>query len=830
MERKTLFADVLLPLPLSGYFTYRIPFDLNDAVKPGQRVVIQFGKKKIYTALVRQIHEMPPSTYAVKYILSVLDSEAIVNEKQFLLWEWIANYYMCTIGEVMNAALPPAFKLASESRIVINPYFDGDYSQFNEYEMLVAEALVSKESLTVSEVTDITGLQKIIPLIKTLIEKGVIITEEEITERYKPKIETYIRLSEAFANEKALNDIFDKLEKKAFRQLQVLQAFLQFTGYFQTFDNELKKSELLKNPDFSDAQIKSLVKKGVFEIFEKEQSRLEGADAFSSVDDIVLSEQQLTAYNAINQGFEKKSVVLLHGVTSSGKTEIYIKLIDDAIKQGKQVLYLLPEIALTAQIINRLQKFFGNKAGVYHSKYSENQRVEVWNNVIFASQGVDNENHSIIIGARSALFLPFDNLGLIIVDEEHDSSYKQYDPAPRYNARDAAIYLAAMHEAKTILGSATPAVESYFNALTQKYELVEISDRYGNMELPEILIADLKMETRQKTMRSHFSSLLIKHIDDALAKKQQVILFQNRRGFSLRLECDSCHYMPECKNCDVTLIYHKHQNQLRCHYCGYATRIPEKCPDCGSSGIMMKGFGTEKIEEDLAIIFPEAKIERMDLDTTRSKNAYRRIISDFEDRKIDILVGTQMVTKGLDFDNVSVVGILNADNMISYPDFRSYERSFQMMAQVSGRAGRKGERGKVIIQTYNPHHEIIKNVINTDYLAMFNSQISERKTFKYPPYFRLIKITLKHKESDILNKAATEFATTLRKAFDKRVLGPEFPMVSKIKNMYLKDILIKVEREANLKQAKEQLKYIIENFKKTDKYSQIRLVIDVDPV
>ncbi|MFZ4401255.1 MAG: replication restart helicase PriA [Bacteroidales bacterium] len=830
MERKTLFADVLLPLPLPGYFTYRIPFDMNNLIIPGQRVVIQFGKKKIYTALVRRVHEKPPETYRVKYILSVLDSEAIVNEKQFLFWEWMADYYLCHVGEVMNAALPPAFKLASESRIVINPDFDGDYSQLNEYEMLVAEALVSRESLTVSEVTEITGLQKIIPLIKTLIEKTVIITEEEITERYKPKIELYIRLCDSFANENALMSLFDKLEKKAFRQLQILQSFLHLTGYFQTFDNELKKSELMKNPDFSDIQIKSLVKKGVFEVFEKEQSRLEGSEAYSSVDEIVLSEQQSIAFDSIHLGFEQKSVVLLHGVTSSGKTEIYIKLIDEVLKQGKQVLYLLPEIALTTQIINRLQKYFGKKAGIYHSKYSENQRVEVWNKVILAAHGIDNENHSILLGARSALFLPFDNLGLIIIDEEHDTSYKQYDPSPRYNARDAAIYLATMHSAKTLLGSATPAIETYFNALTNKFQLVEINERYGNMKLPEIIIADLKTETKQKTMQSHFSSLLIKHIDEALLKKQQVILFQNRRGFSLRIECDSCHYMPECKNCDVTLIYHKHQNQLRCHYCGYSCRIPEKCPDCGSTALLMKGFGTEKIEEDLSIIFPYASIERLDLDTTRSKNAYRRIITDFEDQKIDILVGTQMVTKGLDFDNVNIVGILNADNMISYPDFRSFERSFQMMAQVSGRAGRKGERGKVIIQTYKPNHEVIKNVINNDYLSMFNSQIIERQTFKYPPFYRLIKITLKHKDADILNKIAAEFAITLRKSLNKNILGPEFPMVSRIKNMFLKDILIKIDRESSLKQVKGKIRIIIENFRQNSKNAQIRLSIDVDPI
>jgi primosomal protein N' (replication factor Y) len=830
MERITLFADVLLPLPLAGYFTYRIPFELNDAVSQGKRVVVQFGKKKIYTALVRKIHEKPPANYAVKYILAVLDNDAIVNEKQFQLWEWIATYYLCTAGEVMNAALPPAFKLASETSIVMNPDFDGDFSLLNEYEILVTEALISRQSLTVSEVSEITGLQKIIPLLKTLIEKNVIYTEEEIAERYKPKIETYIRLSDRYTQENQLTEIFNQLEKKAFRQLQLLQRYLQLTDFFHVFKNEIKKSELIKNTEFTDAQIKSLQKKEVFEIFDKIESRLQENDATSTADSIVLNEAQQTALNDIKKGFDEKAVVLLHGITSSGKTEIYIKLIDEIINQGKQVLYLLPEIALTAQIINRIQKIFGNKAGIYHSKYSENQRIEIWNKVVSNSRQTNNENYSIIIGARSSLFLPFDKLGLIIVDEEHDNSFKQYDPSPRYNARDAAIYLAGMHGAKTILGSATPAVETYFNSLINKYHLVEITERYGGMELPLILIADLKQETRQKTMRSHFSSLLISHIDEALVKKQQVILFQNRRGFSLRLECDSCHYTPECKNCDVTLIYHKHQNQLRCHYCGFATHIPEKCPDCGSTALLMKGFGTEKVEEDLAIIFPEAKIERMDLDTTRSKFAYTRIISDFEEGKIDILVGTQMITKGLDFNNVGVVGILNADNMINFPDFRSFERSFQLMAQVSGRAGRKGERGKVIIQTYKPQHEVIKNVVNTDYLAMFNSQLNERKKFKYPPYYRLIKITLKHKDAEFLNKAAAAFAKELRKSFDKNVLGPEYPIVSRIKNMFLKDILLKIEREHNLTSSKNRLNQIIDEFKKSDKSKQIKLIIDVDPL
>ena len=830
MERTTLFADIILPLPMPGYFTYRIPYDMNAQVMVGQRVVVQFGQKKIYTGLIRRLHENVPSGYTIKYIVSILDVVPIVNEKQFQFWEWIADYYMCNPGDVMHAALPPAFKLASESKVVINPDFDGDYSTLNQNEYLVAEALLSRDSITVNEISNLTGLLKVIPLLKTLIEKGVVLTLEEISERYKPKVETYVSLSEKYQDQNNLHKLFDELEKKSFKQLQMLQLFMQATNFFKDFKNEMKKSELLKLPDISSAQLSALIKKEVFYLVEKEESRLIDSDAYSSADDIILSPKQEEAYLKIKEGFAEKPVVLLHGVTSSGKTEIYIKLINEMIKAGKQVLYLLPEIALTTQIIFRLQKYFGDQAGVYHSKYNEHERVEIRNKIIKASDDKSDHKYKIIIGARSAIFLPFDNLGMIIVDEEHDSSFKQYDPAPRYNARDAAIYLSQMHNATTLLGSATPAVESYYNALTKKYNLVEITERYGGIELPQILIANLKEEMRMKTMKSHFSSLLIKNIDEALTAKQQVILFQNRRGFSLRLECDVCNYMPECKNCDVTLIYHKHKNLLMCHYCGYSTRLPEVCPACGSKSILMKGFGTEKVEDELSIIFPEAKIERMDLDTTRSKNAYRRIINDFEDRHIDILVGTQMVTKGLDFDNVGVVGILNADNMLSYPDFRSFERSFQLMAQVSGRAGRKNTQGKVIIQTYNPMHPIIGNVIHTDYISMFNNQLKERKTFKYPPFHRLIKVTLKHINPDLLNEASTYLANQMKKAFAKRVLGPEFPIVSRVKTLYLKDILLKIEKEISINQAKETLKAIItNNFSKIEKYKSIRIVIDVDP-
>lgn len=829
MERITLFVDILLPLPLPGFYTYRVPYEMNDLVAVGKRVVVQFGKKKIYTAIIRKIHQIPPDYQSIKYILAILDTEAVVNEKQLKFWDWISQYYICNTGDVMNAALPPAFKLASETSIVINPLFDGDFSTLTENELLVAEALITKVSLTVTEVSEITGLQKIIPLLKTLVEKAVILTEEEITETYKPKMLTYVKLTELYLSEEKIKQLFDQLEKKAFKQLQLLQFFLQATNYFSDFKNEIKKKDLLKNPDFTEAQLASMLKKGVFEVFEKPESRLEFTEAVNTVDDIVLSDIQQNALESVQNAFKDNKTVLLHGVTSSGKTEIYIKLIEETINKGKQVLFLLPEIGLTTQIINRLQRFFGKKVGVYHSKYNENQRVEIWNKVIYISNDDESESYKIILGARSAMFLPFENLGLIIIDEEHDSSFKQYDPSPRYNARDAAIYLSTLHKANVILGSATPAIESYFNALGGKYHLVELAERYGGVQMPEILLADLKMETKQKTMHSHFSSLLLKNIENALAKKQQVILFQNRRGYSLRLECDSCHYVPECKNCDVSLIYHKFQNQLRCHYCGYSIRIPEKCPDCSSTALLMKGFGTEKVEDELQIIFPDAKIQRMDLDSTRTKNAYRRIISEFEERKIDILIGTQMVTKGLDFDNVAIVGILNADTMLTFPDFRAYERSFQLMAQVSGRAGRKGERGKVIIQTYKPQHAVISYVIYNDYQNLFNSQLIERKKFKYPPFYRLIKFTLKHKEPEILNSAAAELSKSLRFVFDKRVLGPEYPLVSRVKNLYLKDILLKLERETNLQKAKEQIQYATDKLKKNEKYSQLRIVIDVDP-
>jgi|AntAceMinimDraft_17_1070374.scaffolds.fasta_scaffold01904_3 primosomal protein N' (replication factor Y) len=830
MERITLFVDVLLPLPLSDLFTYRVPFKMNDFIKKGQRVVVQFGRQKIYTALIVNIHQKPPENYTIKYILSVLDAKPVVNEYQFKLWKWISSYYMCTLGEIMNAALPSALKLESETKISIDPSFDKDYSLLNEKEYLIAEALENRKILTITEISEIANQKKIMPLIKSLIEKNVVSVEEKIYDSYKPKIKIFVRLKKDYDDENNLKQVFDTLNKRAYKQLQLLMSYITISKRYSKNPVEVTRAELLKNANASSVQMNELIKKGIFEIYQKQVTRLKQYEhALTNV--INLNEYQTKAFDEIKEHFKEKNVVLLHGITSSGKTEIYIKLIKEVIKQGKQVLYLLPEIALTIQIINRLRKYFGDKVGVYHSRFNKNEKLEIWNNVLNTnSDKINKSGYQIILGPRSAIFLPFSKLGLVIVDEEHDGSYKQQDPAPRYNGRDTAIYLAYLHNAKTLLGSATPCIESYYNTQMNKYSLVELNKRYGGIQLPEISVVDLKKERLHKKMKSDFSSVLLENIKTALENNEQIILFRNRRGFSLRLECEDCGWMPQCKNCDVTLTYHKYYNRMRCHYCGYSTKIPEKCPYCGSTNIKMKGFGTEKIEEELPVFFKNAHIARMDLDTTRLKNAYQQLIYNFEDHKIDILVGTQMVTKGLDFDNVGVVGIMNADNMLSFPDFRAFERSFQQLAQVSGRAGRKKKRGKVIIQTYNPKHIVVQNVINNDYLAMYKHQIFERKNFNYPPFYRLIKLTLKHKDPQTLNYAAKELAERLRNVFGKLVLGPEYPMVTRIKNLFLKNIIIKLNNNSPISKSKLKLSEQIKIFNKNSNYKGLRIVIDVDPL
>ncbi len=829
MERITLFAEVILPLPIPGVYTYRVPFELNDVLTTGVRVVVQFGKKKIYTALVYKIHEKVPQGYTPKYILSVLDDAPIVNDIQFTYWNWMAEYYMCRIGEVMNVALPSSLKLASESCVVLNPEFDRDYKLLSDKEFLIAEALDIRQKLTLTEISDIIEQQKIIPLIKTMIEKNIVLPEEEIRDKFKPKKEVCVRLTEQYTDEDSLHKLLDTLDRKAKMQMQLMMAYLYFTRNVKPAPKNISRTDLLAKAESSVAQLSALVKKGVLETYEITQSRLKEYDSIADVDSIILNEDQSTAVDEIHHHFQTKDVVLLHGITSSGKTEIYIKLINETIAQNKQVLFLLPEIALTTQIINRLRKYFGKQVGVYHSKYNNNERVEVWNKVLppEATEAV-GEPYKIVLGARSSLFLPFHNLGLVIVDEEHDTSYKQNEPAPRYNARDAAIYLAHLHGAKTLLGSATPSIETYYNALNARFGLVELNKRFGDMELPEIIIANLKEQTRHKKMKAFFSETLFDLTTEALKNKEQVILFQNRRGFSTRVECNDCGWVPTCKYCDVTLIYHKQINQLKCHYCGYSAPVPAECPACRSTKILTKGFGTERIEEETALLFSETNIVRMDLDSTRTKNAYQQIINDFEDRKTQILIGTQMVTKGLDFENVSLVGILNADNMLSFPDFRAHERGYQMIAQVSGRAGRKNKRGKVVIQTYNPDHPIIKQALQNDYHAMCNEQLHQRQRFAYPPFSRLIQITLKHQDTTTLNDAARFLAHDLKIIFAKKVFGPEYPVVSRIKNLYLKNILIKLERNASLQKHKDEIQSSILEFSK--KNPSVKVSLDVDPL
>lgn len=828
MERITLFADVILPLPVKGFFTYRVPFDLNEFVKTGQRVAVQFGRKKVYAGLIRNIHQEVPE-YHPKYILHLLDEQPLVNETQFLFWEWIASYYMCQVGEVMHAALPSAFRLASESRVLLSESFNPDEAVLDEYEYRIAEALKDKNRLSVGEIARQVGFAKVLPVLKRMIAAKMLQMEEELDERYKPKTEKMVRLSEEYHDEDKLQLLMDTLGKRAHKQLELLMGFISMSGGSFGLDHEISRQMLLTRTNSSAGIVKSLVDKGVFEIYEKTISRFQREDTAILSDAPKLSEHQELAYTDLVNGFEKHRTLLLHGVTSGGKTEIYIKLIRETIDKGKQVLYLLPEIALTAQIISRLKKYFGNEVGVYHSRYTLNERAEVWNNIARRDEEL-HQPFRIIIGPRSAIFLPFTDLGLIIVDEEHDASYKQFDPAPRYHARDAAIYLATMHDAKVVLGSATPAVETYFNVEEGKFGLARLTERYGGVKLPEIEVVDMRAQQKRRQLKSHFSSVLLDHLSTALDQGYQAILFQNRRGFSLRLECEQCSWVPQCKNCDVTLTYHKKSELLKCHYCGFSVNVPSSCSDCGSHDLKMKGFGTEKVEEEMQLLMPDVKIDRLDLDSTRSKHAYQRIFNDFELGKTRILTGTQMVTKGLDFDNVHVVGVLSADNMLSYPDFRSNERSFQMMAQVSGRSGRKDKQGKVVIQTWQPDHHIIRQVVANDYSGMYKQELADRQKFSYPPFHRLIIIRMKHKDPAILHEAAGIFGHDLKAVFGNRVKGPEYPLVARVRQYYIKQMIVKTARSNSLTETKTVLWHTLEQFRSLARFRSVLVQFDVDPV
>ena len=817
------FVEVILPLSLTKTFTYSVSEAEFHYIKKGMRVAVPFGKSKIYTALVIEIHQNKPELYEAKEIHQILDERPIVTEIQIAHWQWIASYYMCAIGDVYRGAMPSALLLESETLISQKTDSFIDTSLLSDDEFLVYEALQQQSSLKVQDIIAILNKKNIFPVIQKLVDKNILVLEEEIQESYKPKLVRYVRLHPKYESNQGLSELLETL-KNANKQKEIVMRYFQLcaTEKTQGAVKPITVKKLIEEANSSAAIVKALIEKEIFEDYFLQEDRVNFNGKINE-GELQLSLDQQTAFEEIKESFTQKEVCLLHGVTSSGKTEIYIKLIEEYLETGKQILYLLPEIALTTQLVGRLRAYFGNKIAVFHSKYNNNERIEVWNQVLQKS-----EKAQVVIGARSALFLPFHDLGFIIVDEEHEQTFKQVDPAPRYHARDAAIVLAHSHKAKVLLGSATPSIETYFNAKSDKFGLVEITKRFGNVMMPNIELVDLKDKYFRKKMTGHFSDVLIEEITNALSLGEQVILFQNRRGYSPVVECITCGHVPQCQQCDVSLTYHKHKNQLRCHYCGYTMAKPTHCHACSSIDLTTKGFGTEQIEQELISIFPNSKIGRMDQDTTRGKFGFEKIIDSFKNREMDILVGTQMLAKGLDFDNVSLVGIMNADNMLYHPDFRAFERSFQMMTQVAGRAGRSEKQGKVIIQTYNPNHNTIQQVTNNDYLGMYKEQLYDRQIYKYPPYFRIIKLTLKQRDFDKLKEGSMWLYQVMSQNLNMPVLGPEEPAISRIRNEYIRTIIIKIPQNVSIGNTKKTIQKMLNSFEAVAQYRAIKVTLNVD--
>lgn len=812
------FTEVILPLALDKTFTYRVSEAEFGFIKPGMRVAVPFGKSKIYTALAISVHRQPPVLYEAKEIHEILDECPIVTETQLKHWDWIASYYMCSLGEVYRAAVPSVLLLESETIIIGKPETTINESGLTDDEFLIFEALQHQKVIKIQDIIGILNKKTVFPVIQKLLQKDIISLQQEISEVYKPKVLRYIRLQKEFEQEEKLSQLFEQLSS-APKQSTLLLAYFQLTA---TEKKPVTPKQLIKSAGVSPAVLKALIDKNIFEEYYLTHDRTDYEGKITD-NTLLLSDIQKKAFLSVKEKFSETDICLLHGVTSSGKTEIYIKLIEETLAKGKQALFLLPEIALTAQLVSRLRNYFGNRIAVYHSRFNANERVEVWHQVL-----EESPKAQLVIGARSALFLPFRNLGLVIVDEEHEQNFKQTDPAPRYHARDTVSVLAQYHKAKVLLGSATPSLETYYNALSGKFGLVEITERYGNVQLPEIVLVDLKDKYFRKKMTGHLSDTLITEITEAIEKGGQVILFQNRRGFAPVMECITCGHVPQCSNCDVSLTYHKFKNQLRCHYCGYAIPKPTHCQACHSVDLTTKGFGTEQIELELAELFPQKKISRMDQDTTRGKFGYDNIIDKFKHREIDILVGTQMLAKGLDFDNVSLVGILNADNMLFLPDFRAFERSYQMMVQVSGRAGRSDKRGKVVIQTYNPNHNIIRQVTENDYIGMYKEQLYERRQFQYPPFYKLIRVTLKHRDFEKTREGSVWLYQVLKQSLDIPVLGPEEPAISKIRNEYYRVIMIKIPIEHSLIKTKKTIRKILDSFDAIPQYRAVKTTVNTD--
>ena len=818
------FANVILPLPISGSFTYSVPSIYEDEIEVGSRVLVQFGKKNYYTGIVELVHNNQPSGYEVKEIMMVLDAKPIVRHPQLKLWNWLAEYYLCSVGEVYKAAVPSGLKVESETYILLNSDYEYDENvNLTERMALIIQLLDRNGRMKISEIERETGFKNLGTLVNKMLEIGLVLIDERIVDKYRARKETLVRLNCDRNDNEALHGFFD-IVKRARQQEKMLIAYLDLSAWMQSATpKEVLKSDLLERSGASPAVLKGLVDKGVLEIYKKEINRFT-VDVSESAELPQLSNAQLAAYNSILDKWKENKVTLLRGVTGSGKTEIYSHLINDVLNLGQQVLYLVPEISLTTQLTSRLQKIFGKRLLIYHSKFSDNERVDVWKKLLSTHEPL------IVLGVRSSVFLPFAKLGLVIVDEEHESSYKQYDPAPRYNARDAAIVLASMHGAATLLGSATPAVETYYKAKNGRFGLVELLERFDGIRMPEVKVVDMRDQRKRKECRGLYSNPLLVASRKALGEGKQVIMFQNRRGYAPMVECKECAWVPKCKNCDVSLVFHRNIRELRCHYCGYSMTLPNLCPVCGQDSVETYGYGTERIADDLNEIFNEYRVARMDLDTTRNKDAYEDIIEDFSSHKTDILVGTQMVTKGLDFERVRVVGVLNADSILNYPDFRSNERAFNMIEQVAGRAGRKNEVGEVFVQTTDPNNQIIEKVKTHDYEGYYDEQIDERQRFAYPPFTKIVNIYLKHKDERMVNSLAVNYVLELRKIFGNRVLGPEKPIVGRVANYYIQSIMLKMEANASMRKVKDLLRTVYERVSVDKNMRSAILYYDVDPV
>jgi primosomal protein N' (replication factor Y) len=812
------YADIILPLALpKRTYTYAVPDSVADIVRPGIRVEVQFGRNKVYSGLVEKIHEKKPD-YAVKPIISVLDEISMVSLRQLELWDWMAQYYCSSLGEVMSAALPGRLKLSSETRIVRNDNFGDNFSDFDDEEYLIAEALLIQKEISVDDARKILNKKTVFQVIQRLLNRGVLYLREDLQEKYQSRKVTGVRMGPRLRGQESLmREVFEELQSRD-RQLEIMMAFL----VLEKSRPFVRKRELLDRAEATDSTLRTLVKKGILEFYDQEVSRLGGFGSEVAEADALTSQQE-QALAEIDSHFDHKNVVLLSGVTGSGKTRVYVELIQQAVREGGQALYLLPEIALTTQIISRLQKVFGDDVIVYHSKINSQERVEVWK----AAQA----GKSVILAARSGLFLPFRNLKLIVVDEEHDPSFKQYDPAPRYHARDAAVYLAGLYGAKTLLGTATPSLETWHNVLSGKYGLVEMKERFSGVEMPDISVVDLREQLKTRQMQSIFSKPLLEKLTQTIANGEQAILFQNRRGYAPVLKCEVCDWNAMCRHCDVSLTYHKLTNRLRCHYCGYTDNPAVVCPACGSGKLSLKGFGTEKIEDELRIFLPDARIARMDMDTAGARSGLVALLNDFEERRIDILVGTQMVTKGLDFENVGFVGVLAADSLTRFPDFRAGERAFQLLTQVAGRAGRKKKRGQVLIQAYDPGHPVITEVLKHDFDTFVKRELAERQEFHYPPYYRLIHLELRHKDPQTVNAAAAWFAAALREKLGERVLGPVIPNIARVRGAFGQDIMLKLEKKADILNGSKQLiRQITELMNGKPGFSQVVVSVDVDPM